>query len=317
MEVILKTATRISVLLISLMTASAHAVVLDRIVAVVGNEAITERDVTLAMRNTRGPRVGKDAHVLSRNEALETLIQDALLAQAMVRANIVVNEEDINRAMRNVMAQHGMSNMDQLRATVAKQGITFDQYRENLKRHIQQMKFINQEIGSQVKISDQDLEDYYRQHMKKFSGTSAIHIAEIIFPFPEPMTEDAAKALQAQIRDVASKLTKGNFKQMAKKYSKGPNADQGGDLGVVDPKTLQPEVAAAVIPLRAGEITQPIVTKTGVIIAMALERSEATDKDFERLKDQIYNILYEQRMQDVMKAFVSQLRQNSYVQVND
>lgn len=293
----------------------AHAIVLDRVVAVVGDQAITERDVTLAMRDFGGVGIKKDA--VNRKDVLEGLIQDALLAQAMQRSNIVVNEEDINRAIRNVMSQYGMSNIAQLRAAVAKQGISFDQYRENLKKHIQQMKFMNQNIGSQVKISDQDLEDYYRSHMQRFKGTSAVHIAEIIFPFPDPLTAESAKALEEEVKSVVAKLNRTNFKQMARKYSKGPNADKGGDMGVVDPKTLPPEVAKAILPMNAGDISTPIITKTAIVIVMALERSAATDKDFERLKDQIYNILYDERMKDVMKAYVSQLRQNSYVQINE
>ncbi|PIR19896.1 MAG: hypothetical protein COV45_07915 [Deltaproteobacteria bacterium CG11_big_fil_rev_8_21_14_0_20_47_16] len=297
-----------------LFTQMASAVVLDRVVAVVGDQAITERDVSLSMKDFGSTKGQKAAN---RKDALEGLIQDALLAQAMANANVVVNEEDVNRAIRNVMAQHGMTTVEQLRGAVAKQGLSFDQYRENLKKHIQQMKFINQNIGSQVKISDQDLEDYYRQHMQKFSGTSAVHIAEIIFPFPDPLTTENVRKLEDDVKKVAKQLNKSNFKQLARQYSKGPNADQGGDLGVIDPSTLPPEVAKVVIPMHSGDISQPIVTKTGIVIVMALERSAATDKDFERLKDQIYNILYDERMQDVMKAYVSQLRQNSYVQINE
>lgn len=294
----------------------ASAVVIDHIVAIVNNEAITERDVSLAMRKPMG--VGeKKAAAANRKEALETLIQEKLMGQAMGQSNIAVNEDDINRAMRNVMAQYGMSSTDQLRAAVAKQGLTFDQYRDNLKRHIQQIKFINQQIGSQIKISDQDLEDYYQQHMKKFGGTSAVHIAEIVFPINEHMTEAEGHALENKVKDVAGKLNRSNFRQMAAKYSQGPNATQGGDLGVVDPKSLPPEIAGAITSMRSGDISPPIVTKGAIAIVMVMERGEATTKDFERLKDQIYNILYEQRMQDAMKAYTAQLRQNAYVQINE
>lgn len=297
-------------------TGIASAMVVDRIVAVVNNDAITERDVTLAMRRPVGA-AGKKTSAVNRKEALEDLIQERLMAQAMGQASIAVNEDDINRAMRNVMSQYGMSSVDQLRSVVTKQGLSFDQYRENLKRHIQQIKFINQQIGSQIKISDQDLEDYYQQHMKKFSGTSAVHIAEIVFPINEHMTETEGRALESKVKDVASKLNRSNFRQMAAKYSQGPNAAQGGDMGIVDPKSLQPEIASALLPMHSGDISAPIVTKTAIAIVMVVERSDATSKDFERLKDQIYNILYDQRMQDAMKAYTAQLRQNAYVQVNE
>lgn len=305
-----------SLLLLGAPTVAAAAVV-DHIVAVVNNEAITDRDVTLAMRRQLSPDAKKGALAANRKEAMEILIQDKLLAQAMGNANIVVNEEDINRAIRNVMAQYGMSSMDQLRAAVSRQGMSFDQYRDNMKKHIQQVKFINNEIGSQVKISDQDLEDYYRQHMKKFSGTSAVHIAEIVFPIPEHMAADEAKALEARVKEVAAKLNATNFKAMARKYSKGPNPDQGGDLGVVDPKTLPSEVGNALLSMRSGDVSPPIVSKTAITFVMVLEGSDATDRDFERLKDQIYSILYDQRMQDAIKSYVAQLRQNAYVQINE
>lgn len=307
-----------ALILSSLMLAAApsYSVVLDHVVAVVNSDAITERDITLSMQHGMTAD-GKKMPAGNRKEVLENLIQEKLLAQAMGNANIVVNEEDINRAMRNLMQQYGMSSLDQLRAAVAKQGLTFDQYRENLKQHIKQMKFINQEVGSQIKISDQDLEDYYHQHMKKFGGTSAVHVAEIAFLIPENMSATEGHALEDKVKGIASKLTKNNFKQMARQYSQGPNAAQGGDLGIVDPKTLPQEVANAIMSLKSGEIGTPVIARGAIIIPMVVERSEATDKDFERLKDQIYNIIYDQRMQDAMKAFVAQLRQKSYVQVND
>lgn len=302
--------------LLAVLCSSVSAVVLDRIVAIVNNEAITERDVALAMRRPAGAGQKKVA-VMNRKEALEDLIQEKLMSQSMGKSNIAVNEEDLNRAMRNVMAQYGMRSTDQLRAEVTKQGLSFDQYRENLKRHIQQIKFVNQQIGSQIKISDQDLEDYYQQHMKKFGGTTAVHIAEIVFPIHERMTEVEGRALEAKVKDVAGKLNRSNFRQMAAKYSQGPNATQGGDLGVVNPKSLPPEIASAITSMRGGDISAPIVTKSAIAIVMVVERSEATTKDFERLKDQIYNILYDQRMQDAIKAYTAQLRQNAYVQVNE
>lgn len=292
------------------------AVVLDHVVAVVNSDAITERDITLSMQRGMTPD-GKKAPAGNRKEALEGMIQEKLLAQAMSKANVVVNEEDINRAMRNLMRQYGMTSIDQLRVAVGKQGLSFDQYRDNLKRHIQQIKFINQEVGSQIKISDQDLEDYYHQHMKKFGGTTAVHVAEIAFLIPENMSATEGHALEEKVQNISKKLTKANFKQMARQYSQGPNADQGGDLGIVDPKTLPTEVANAIVPLKSGEIGPPIIARGAIIIPMVVERSEATDKDFERLKDQIYNIIYDQRMQDSMKAFVAQLRQKSYVQINE
>ncbi len=310
----LRTLTLTSLLLMAGDIAS--AVVLDRIKAVVNNEAVTERDLTLAMHRSMGTG-GKKMMMLNRKEALDDIIQEKLMSQAMGKSNIAVNEEDISRAMRNVMAQHGMSTTDQLRSVVAKQGLSFDQYRENLKRHIQQIKFINQQIGSQIKISDQDLEDYYQQHMKKFGGTGAVHIAEIVFPITEHMSETEGRALEAKVKDVAGKLNRSNFRQLAAKYSQGPNAAQGGDLGVVDPKSLPPEIAGALLSMHSGDISSPIVTKGAITIVMVVERSEATDKDFERLKDQIYNILYDQRMQDALKAYVAQLRQNAYVQINE
>lgn len=305
-------------LLLCLLPFTAQAAVVDQIVAVVNNEAITQHDVTREMRKVKGVKRAKGFEhlgALTEQEALDELINDRLMNQAMMQSKIVVNEEDINRSLRNVMAQNGMTSIDQLRGAAAREGLSFEEYRENLKRHIQQMKFVNQEVGSQVKITDQDLEDYYRQHMQKFSGTGAVHIAQIIFPLDPKMTEGDARQLQATVQDVSKKLNKGNFKQMARKYSKGPNADQGGDMGVIDPATMQPEVAKVILPMQVGEISKPIVTANSINIVMVLDRGAATDKDFARLKDQIYNILYDQRMQSAMRSYVAQLRQKSYVEI--
>ncbi len=306
------------------------AEVLGRIAAVVGDEVITENDIAKALslraRSTKfSPGVpllessrerGKEsAKAANRAEVLERLIDNAILGQVLAKSKIEVTEDDLARAIAGVLHQNRMT-IDQLKSEVAAKGMSYDEYKKQLEREIKKVKFINQVIGPKVKITDQDLRDHYEKNRDRFRGGSEAHIAEIVLPLEGIRSQQEFDELGQSAVTIAQKASKGgSFEALARQYSKGPNAAQGGDMGTVKVRDLSPQVAAAVKALQIGEVSPPLMAEHAIVIVKLLSLPEKASGDFERRRDDIYSAVYDRKVDEALAAYLDQERQKIFVEV--
>lgn len=299
----------------------ASAETIERIVAIVGSDIITLYDVERAMApyyneiNKSPKKEIKYKEV--RAETVSRLIDDLLLKQAIENAKIAVTNDDIARTIRDILSRNHIT-IDMLKEELANKGISYESYKDDLKRSIQRMKFINQEIGSMVRIPDQEMREYYTKHMDEFGVHRSVHIAQIVLPFDEATSKEKAIELKSKAAEISKEARSGSsFAALAKQYSKGPNAEGGGDLGIIDPANLLPEIVAALEKMKTGEISDPILSPAGIHIIQLIDRAKATESDFEKLKDQIYNKMYEQRVTEELNLYLAEQRKKTYVEIRE
>lgn len=299
----------------------AYSEVVEKIVAVVGGDIITLYDLDRAMAprldEIRRSPLKEQKYKEVRSQVLETLIDNMLLNQAVEDAKITVTNDDLARAIRNVLATNHIT-AETLKAELAEKGISFESYKEDLRKNIKRMKFINQEISSRVKISDQDLRDYYEKHMEQFGVHQSAHIAQIVLPFDQNTTKEKALEMKNKASEIVRQARSGtSFASLAKQYSKGLNAENGGDLGIVDPSKLLPEVSAALEKMRTGQISDPIISPAGIQIIHLIDRAQATRDDFEKMRERIYEKMYDQRVKEELDQYLSELKKKAYVEIRD
>ncbi len=309
-------------LIATLSAAPAAAKVVDRIVAVVNGDIVTQSDLN-AKTAARSAPAGRHAlpsaamQASQNNDAaLERLIDELLLKQAVDKAKVEVTDDDIGRAMQNILAQNSMTT-EQLREEVARKGMSFDQYKEQLKLEIKKIKFVNQVISTDIKITDRDLRDYYERNKTSIGGGKEVHIAEIVIPFPSISSQDEANAFRDAAYDIAKQAQSGKtaFETLAKQHSKGPNADKGGDLGVVALADLPQAVAAAIKGMPAGMVTNPTPTDTAVIIAKIIEWPALANDNFDTVRDTIYQKMYDERLKEALDGYLQKMRQTAYIEL--
>ncbi len=309
------------VLILSATTHTASAAQVEKIVAVVGSDVATLYDLDRAIApymseiNKSPNKEQKYKEV--KAEMLDRIVNNLLLKQAIEQTKIPVTNDEVARAIKNILAQNNTT-IEALKAELVSKGISYESYKDDIKQNIQRVKFMNQEIGSRVKISDQDMKDYYQKHMDEFGGRQSAHIAQIVLPFDEGTTKEKAQILKTKAQDIVNLARSGtSFASLAKQYSKGPNAEKGGDLGVVDPSHLLPEIAAALEKMGTGQISDPIVSTAGIHIIDLIDRAKASEGDFEKMKDAIYNKMYDQRVADELNQYLADARKKTYVEIRD
>ena len=150
----------IMIVFIALPTLAKDGVVVDKVVAVVNNEVITFREVKKASNETNNKNL---------SQMLNKLISNMLLDQKIKESKMAISDDELAAAIRRIILQNGMS-VEVFHKEVQKQGMTYDEYTKRLRKELLRNKFINQSVGSQLKISDRDLRDYYDKYRKDYPG---------------------------------------------------------------------------------------------------------------------------------------------------
>jgi peptidyl-prolyl cis-trans isomerase SurA len=298
---------------------AASAETIERIVAIVGSDVITLYELDRAMApfvteiNNSANKELKFKNVQS--DVLNGLIDNLLLKQAIENSKITASNDEIAKAIQNVLKQNHIA-IDVLKAELANKGISYDSYKKDIEQNIQRIKFINQQIGSQIKISDEDMRDYYKKNMSKFGINQSVHIAQIVLPFDKTTTKEKSVELKNLAYDILKQARNGKtFALLSKEYSKGPNAESGGDLGLIDPANLLPDISSELEKMKTGQISEPILSPAGYHIVYLIDRAQTTEADFDKLKDKIYDRMYEQRVMEELTQYVAEQKKKTYVEI--
>ncbi|MBI5327994.1 MAG: peptidylprolyl isomerase [Deltaproteobacteria bacterium] len=299
-----------------LLSFPAHAEITDRIVAVVNDSAITLSELdaaTAGLVDIKGNDKDKRKQIIeTKSKALDQLIEKKLVEQASNKAGITVSEKEIDNAIEDVKRQNNVSQQELLSA-LARSGLTFKEYRRQLKEQIRQVKFINKEFRSNAKISDEDIEAYYRQNQGKFAGQAAHRLRIISLLSSE---QDKRKDMEKMAENILAAARSGeDFVRLAKEYSQGPNAKEGGDLGYIKAGEMDAAIEKAAIGLKVGEISNVIKTSTGFHIIQLVDKQWAEARPVSEVEDEIRNTIFQKVIDERYKLWLEEVMKKAYIEV--
>ncbi len=289
----------------------ATAEVVDRIVAVVNNDIITLSQLNKAtepykvnIASSQNLQAQKEELVKQlETDILQQLIDASLTRQEAVKYGIDVDDTDVDRAMDNFKKSN---NLDQetLERGLAAEGLTIDEYREKLREQILQSMLVNRAVRSKVIITDSDVQKYYEANLDKFSGIKKYRLRNIL-------TES-----EADIQFVEKKLRKkASFAALAKDYSIGSNASEGGDLGVFDINSFSQQIKTALENLNKGEFTSVMRTGKAYQIIYVADILMEGNLTVEQASDKIQEILYQKQAEQQFKEWINSLKESAHVKL--
>ncbi len=188
--------------------------------------------------------------------------------------------------------------------------MNYEDYKDQIRRDLLVREVITREVGSRIQLSRDDARKFYDAHKNDFKSPGTVHLGQILISTEKRKPEEAEK----RANDALAELKAGQrFSEVAKKYSDGPGAEQGGDLGFAKEGVLAPDIGAAVTKLDVNEFSNPIQTKLGYIILKVLERYSPGIPKFEEVEQRVDEVIYEQKMQPRYREYLTQLRKESYI----
>ena len=256
-------------------TARAEGELLDRIVAVVNDDVITQQELTheiaqvkkqLQAQNTRLP----SDEVLSR-QLLDRMILRQIQLQMAERANMRVDDDTLNNTVANIARQNGLS-LEQFRAVLEKDGMDYTRYREYLRDEILIGRLQKRQVHDQISITPQEIDSFLANEAAHGGAQLEYHLGHILISVPEAASaEDIAKA-RKKAEAVLADLRKGaDFQETAVAVSEGRQAMEGGDLGWRRGDALPSLFADWVVNQQPGAISDLIRSPSGFHIIKLLE----------------------------------------------
>ena len=259
---------------------------LDAIVAVVNDDVITRRELNAAVaqieRQLQQKKVPIPPRPVLERQVLERLILLQLQVRAAERNGITVDDATLNAAI-DTLAQRNKMTLTQLRQTIEKEGVSFAQFRDDIRRELLSARLRQKMVDSQIQVSEQDVESLQAQmagggesaapgSAGSGGGGREYHIAQILIAVPENASPAQVEAAKRQASEVLAQLRKGvDFRQLAVSASAGRQALEGGDLGWRSAEQLPTLFAEAVPKLRPGQFSDLIRSPSGFHIVKLLE----------------------------------------------
>jgi len=299
-------------------------VVVEEIVARVNNDIVTLSDLQKAdaalrqevSQDCQGCTPDKlDAEYKDRSkDVLRDLIDQDLLVQRAKDEGVSV-ETDLIKHLDDVRKENNLASLDDLEKAVESQGLSWEDYKSQIRNNLLTQEVIRRDVGSRINIAESDSKAYYDAHKQDFVRPEEVVLAEMFLSTEGKSPEEMA-SVERKADDLHARLVNGDdFNELAKRYSDGSTAKDGGELGTFQRGQLSKQIEDAVFKLDKGQITSVIQTKTGFEILKVEAHYVAGLQPYEKVQDEIMNRLYMQRVQPALRDYLGQLREQSYVKV--
>ena len=283
------------------------SVVVDRVVAVVNNEVITLSDLQREEK-VKNVDAAKDERLL-----LEDMIDRKLQMAAAKGAGLDVTDEELSDAVADIMKRNSLDSK-RFEAALAKEGLTLEQYKTELREQMTLSRMFNKFVRSGVVVNEAEVRTFYERNVKNYSLPEEIRVRQIFFRVPEKAKPAEIAAIREKAAAAAARAKKGeNFESLVKELSEGETAKLGGDLGFMQRGQAIREIEEATRDLKPGGIAGPIQCAGGFHI-IKLEEIRTPVKPFDQVKDEITKMLYEQKVENAYRTWLQSLRSESNIE---
>jgi peptidyl-prolyl cis-trans isomerase SurA len=289
------------------------------IAVVVNDQVITYKDVMMAMRDDleflqqryrTQPRVFQEKLKELQNETMERMVEDRLVLNEFKTLGKPLPESYIDqRVSDDIKRKFG----DRLTAikTLQQGGITFESYRDKIRDNTILQVMYNVKIPRDPVISPTRIENYYVNNQDKYNLEDRVKLRMIVLtnrPSEKGVSNvELAKEIARKVDDGAS------FSEMARIYSQGSQAADGGDWGWVERKVLREDLAKVAFSLKGGQRSDPIETPSGVYLMYVEQLDPAHVRSLTEVREEIENTLKAEEVRRLRKQFIDRLRKKALV----
>jgi peptidyl-prolyl cis-trans isomerase SurA len=321
--------------------------VVEEIVARVNNQIITRSEFSRSKDQLRDevkqqdPNDADKVYGAKEKDVLRDLIDQQLLLDKGKDLGIT-GDTDLVKRLDEMRKSMKLDSLEALEKEAEKQGISWEDFKQQQKNQIITQKVIGEEVSSKLSITKEEAEKFYEDHKNEMEQPESIRLAEILVaPKTSSITpdskaagtpadsknpeEEAAKqaadatalaAAEAKAHDLLKQIRDGaNFEDVAKKYSDGPSAADGGSLGLFKRGQLAKELEDKTFAMRAGEVTDVIRTKQGYVILKVVDHQQAGVPSLKDSMPKIQDALYYEKLQPALRAFLTKLREDAYIKL--
>lgn len=319
--------------------ASQGGQVVEEIITRVNNQIITKSEFERSKDQLRDEVKQQNANDPDKaladreKDVLRDLIDQQLLLDKGKDLGINGDTELVKRLdqMRKDMK---LESMEDLEKEATKQGVSWEDFKQNLRNQIITQKVIGEEVGGKLSITKEEEQKFYDEHKSELEQPEYIRLSEILVApksaapsitpadqapagsAPQSPADDEAalNAASAKANDLLKQIHDGaNFEDIAKKSSDGPSAADGGVLGMFKRGQLAKELEDKTFAMKAGDVTDVIRTKQGYVILKVIDHQMAGIPPMKDVLPKIQDALYYEKLQPALRAYLTKLREEASI----
>ena len=254
----------------------------DFIVAVVNSEPITNNDVQIRMERVRAQAQAQGAALPPENllakETLERLIMEKIQIQNAKEFGLKVDDFAVSQAVKSV-AQQNKIDEDEMIRRLAKDGITKEQFRSELRNQMLIQRLRERDVESRVKVSELDIDQYLREQ-RSAAGNAAVaanaelNLGHILVAVPEGASAEAVEAQRVKAQGLVDSIRDGkDFFAVARESSNAADAAQGGLMGLRTADRYPELFVTATQKAAVGSVVGPVRSPAGFHILKVVDRT--------------------------------------------
>jgi peptidyl-prolyl cis-trans isomerase SurA len=288
---------------------SAAEVVYDSILVKINDSIITQYDLDEEMKPILAKIKGRELSETEkkqieklRRQTLDQMVNDALLAQEIVKFGIVVSDEKIDTEIKKVKEERKWSDED-FNEMLKKDGLTIEEFRKKLTDMFQKQELLGYMVHSKVLVTDTEIQKDYDDRREDYLLEKMVDLAIILLP-PD------ISAIEVKKRIEDGEYT---FSQAAAKYSVGPGKDQGGDIGEVTWTDLAEDWKEAIVGVEIGKVSTPLTVQGKEALLSPLKIVEDRLVPLEEVRDDIFNRLMQEKRETNFAEYFEKLKQSAVI----
>jgi parvulin-like peptidyl-prolyl isomerase len=300
-----------------------EAEVVDGIVATVGTEVILQSEVMQEiapfvdnLRQTSSSAEDFNRQVETQfRAALDQAIENKILLREALPAGLEVKDDQVVERLAEIRKRF-KSNED-FQKELEKAGETMSEFREHVRKQILAISMgmkKHRQFEKEAEVSEADIEQYYKENTSKFTHPERVRLRRIFLSARQDALERAQ--VKARIEEIKKQLETGaDFADLAKTYSAGPEAAQGGMVGWVNRNDLVQHLEDAAFSLPEGGLSDVLETEFGVVLLKVEKKEAAGAASLDEARTQIEPELRGKIADDRYKKWMSELRKRSRVRL--
>jgi len=243
------------------------AVALDRVVAVVNDEALTQYEVNESKRVTvqqmKEAKVQPPAPDVLDKQVLERLITERALMQFAKESGVRVDDTMVERTILRV-AQENKLSPEEFRKVLDRENIPYAKYREDVRKEVTLQRLREREVDSKIVVSDAEVDNYLATVAAQAGGESEYLLSHVLVRVQEQASPDQIDQRRRRAEDALTQIKSGaDFTLVAASFSDAPDALQGGSLGWRTPARLPTIFADLVRGMKKDEVSGVLRSPAG------------------------------------------------------
>jgi peptidyl-prolyl cis-trans isomerase SurA len=296
-----------------------NAAVVEDVIVRVNDQIVSRSDLERSQQQLAAELQQNGASPAEAEERRQNMLRDMIDQQLLLsRAKeLGLNADaEVIRRLDEIRKQNHLDSMEDLEKAARQQGVSFEDFKANIKNGILTQQVVRDEVGRRLQLTQAQEQAYYEAHKQEFAQPEQVRLSEILVPLPADANDAAIAQAQGKANDIVAKVKEGGkFDDLAKAYSGGPTAEQGGDLGLFKRGALAKVLEDQTFGLKTGESTAPIRTRQGFVILKVTDHQEAGVPPIKDVEPQIQDAMYMQAMQPALRAYLTKLREDAYIDI--